>query len=165
MVEWELPLAALGFAIAIVLLERYLHAPQGWRQLARLHGMAATGYEYGRSFRYRWVFVGDTMMWKFLFHNTHITVCPLGLHLSAAFWLRLFHPPLWIPWSDIRVRKVVPSRRTTVIDVSGVALVFFDAAAECVATAVARAANGGSVAPDGAAPSAPPGLVNGPGKP
>jgi hypothetical protein len=29
-----------------------------------------------------------------------------GLHLASPAWFRLFHPPLLIPWSDIRAERL-----------------------------------------------------------
>ncbi|HPR54908.1 MAG TPA: hypothetical protein PLV84_07250 [Deltaproteobacteria bacterium] len=72
----------------------------GWSALAA-HYRESTPYQ-GRTFRFQ----SASLRWMMGYNNC-LAFGPGqgGLHISVAFPLRIAHPPLLIPWSEIRAER------------------------------------------------------------
>jgi len=77
----------------------------GWSLLAKVYHAQANTLD-GES----WRFQSIQMRWETNYGNcVTLRADPLGLGLSVIWLLRIAHPPLLIPWSDITIHRV---RRT-----------------------------------------------------
>lgn len=78
----------------------------GWWRLAKVYPAQANTLD-GES----WRFQSIQMRWATGYNNcVTVGTNPLGVGLSVLFLLRIGHPPLLFPWSDITVRRVKKSR-------------------------------------------------------
>ena len=72
----------------------------GWFSLAKVYRtqMAFDGT--------RWRMQSAQMRWLANYNNVlTIGVSPQGLYLASTFLFRFMHPPLLVPWSEIKVRR------------------------------------------------------------
>ena len=77
----------------------------GWSRLAKVYPAQANTLD-GES----WRFQSILMRWATGYNNcVTVGANPLGLGLSVLFLLRIGHPPLLFPWSDIAIRRVKKS--------------------------------------------------------
>lgn len=101
--EWQ-PETPIGFAAFFAILwcsvSFFLATLGGWRLLAEAYRLQ------DRFDGSRWRFASARMRWGVNYNgcltfgaNEH------GLYLAALFLFRLGHPPLFIPWSDLRARE------------------------------------------------------------
>jgi hypothetical protein len=78
----------------------------GWSLLARVYPAQSDTLD-GET----WRFQSIQMRWSTNYGNcVTVRTNPLGLGFSVLFLLRLGHPPLLIPWSDITVHRRKRSR-------------------------------------------------------
>ena len=78
----------------------------GWWRLAKVYPAQANTLD-GES----WRFQSIQMRWAAGYNNcVKVRTNSLGVGLSVLFLLRIGHPPLLFPWSDITVRRVKKSR-------------------------------------------------------
>jgi len=72
----------------------------GWFSLAKLY---RTRVPFDGA---KWGMQSGQMRWLTNYNNVlTIGVSPQGLYLASMFLLRFLHPPLLIPWSEIKVRR------------------------------------------------------------
>lgn len=87
------------FLGAFALSAYFIAAVSGWRHIAKKH--PATGPTPGALKYFVWGQVG----WVNYQHCLRVGGDERGLYLVPFFIFRLFHPPLFIPWSEIQTRK------------------------------------------------------------
>jgi len=101
--EWH-PKTPLEFVIFFVLVWCtvcfILATIGGWRRLAETYRFEGT-FEGSR-----WRFTSARMRWG-VNYNGCLTIGAneRGLYVAVLFLFRLAHPPLFIPWSDVRVTE------------------------------------------------------------
>jgi hypothetical protein len=72
----------------------------GWFSLAKVY---RTRVEFTGA---KWKMQSARMRWLMNYNNVlTIGVSPQGLYLASMFLFRFMHPPLLVPWSEIRVRR------------------------------------------------------------
>jgi hypothetical protein len=72
----------------------------GWFSLAKVYRTRAT---FNGA---KWRMQSGQMRWRANYHNVlTIGVGPQGLYLASMFLFRFTHPPLLVPWSEIKVRR------------------------------------------------------------
>ena len=72
----------------------------GWFSLAKVYRTRVpfSGAKWGRQ--------SGQMRWLANYNNVlTIGVSPQGLYLASMFLFRFMHPPLLVPWSEIKVRR------------------------------------------------------------
>lgn len=79
----------VGCGVAFVL------SLSGWRRTARL--FPARGRPDGVTYRWRTVWFTPLLPYRFV----PITLSPVGVYVRAPWTIRLFHPPLFLPWSAL----------------------------------------------------------------
>ena len=91
-------LAVVAFAVAWAAMSSLIAAVSGWRRLARVYRLT-TPFN-GRQWRFR----SARMRW-----STNYSGCLTigadvrGLYLGVLFVFRIGHPPVFVPWSDVRM--------------------------------------------------------------
>jgi hypothetical protein len=72
----------------------------GWFSLAKVY---RTRVPFNGA---KWRMQSGQMRWLANYHNVlTLGVSPQGLYLASMFLFRFMHPPLLVPWSEIRVRR------------------------------------------------------------
>jgi hypothetical protein len=72
----------------------------GWHSLAKVY---RTAVEFNGA---KWGMQSGQMRWLASYNNIlTIGVSPQGLYLSSMFLFRFMHPPLLVPWGEIRVQR------------------------------------------------------------
>jgi hypothetical protein len=90
-----------------ILVSLIISRVSGWALLARLYFAQDSITLDGES----WRFQSIQMRWATNYGNcVTVKANPLGLGLSVLWLLRIGHPPLLIPWSDISIHGVRRSR-------------------------------------------------------
>lgn len=72
----------------------------GWFSLAKLY---RTRVPFNEA---KWRMQSGRMRWLANYNNVlTLGVSPQGLYLASMFLFRFMHPPLLVPWSEIKVRR------------------------------------------------------------
>jgi len=73
----------------------------GWFSLAKLYRMQVPINGA------KWRMQSGRMRWLMNYNNVlTLGVSPQGLYLATMFLFRFMHPPLLVPWSEIKVRRM-----------------------------------------------------------
>jgi len=73
----------------------------GWFSLAKLY---RTRVPFNGA---KWRMQSGQMRWRVNYNNAlTIGASPEGLYLGSLFLFRFMHPPLLVPWSEIKVRRM-----------------------------------------------------------
>jgi hypothetical protein len=95
--RWFVPLFPLYFAGLLCLVSFILSTMGGWRRLADSYpdDVPVDGV------RFRW----QTALFRSVHYGgcLNVTVDRARLRFAVAFPVRMWHPPISIPWSDVRV--------------------------------------------------------------
>ena len=108
-IRYHLPLFwAVGLPLYLVLLWLLLAAissvMSGWRGLARFYRFPGGRFS-GATWRWQ---SGALRYWTRYGNVLVVGASPEGLYLSTVFLFRAFHPPLLIPWNEIKVHLQKP---------------------------------------------------------
>jgi hypothetical protein len=93
------PEGVIGLVLVFAAMQAALAALAGWRALAARY---RTRIPRPRGAR---CFVNCNVGFLKLRARLTVAATPDGLYLAQFFMLRLFHPPLLIPWSAVRARR------------------------------------------------------------
>ena len=101
---WPLfPFFFVGFVCGISYL---LSVIGGWRDLAHCYPDEPSSRE-GKRFRFQSAQLRCARLRSVGYsHCVNVTVNPIGIRLSVTTPFRFGHPPIWVPWQDVRVEWV-----------------------------------------------------------